>query len=339
MNNTIKYKINWEKTDGVFAVPNETADCLKLASGAGVKILLLMLRYGKECTYDTIKSALGSDDETIEDALSYWAQVGILKPADGVPQKLPEPAPRHISAPAPRPAEDKPKVSPTRTMTPKEIAERIESSPEIAFLFTSVENCLGRILNHTEHRSLIWIHDYLGLPSDVLLMLIEYCKSINKTNIRYIETIAVSWQEKGVFTHEAAAAEIDGMVKSHTLSRQVSTKLGLNRNLISKEQNFVDEWSSRGITIEMIYYAYEKNIEAIGKLSFAYMNKIIQSWIENGLRSVKEVEEFDSMQRAEREKQKNSTKQEDKGEHSYDLDMFDTFALNHTPELKEADRK
>ena len=170
-------------------------------------------------------------------------------------------------------------------------------------------------------------------------MLIEYCKSINKTNIRYIETIAVSWQEKGVFTHEAAAAEIDGMVKSHTLSRQVSTKLGLNRNLISKEQNFVDEWSSRGITIEMIYYAYEKNIEAIGKLSFAYMNKIIQSWIENGLRSVKEVEEFDSMQRAEREKQKNSTKQEDKGEHSYDLDMFDTFALNHTPELKEADRK
>ena len=141
MNNTIKYKINWEKTDGVFAVPNETADCLKLASGAGVKILLLMLRYGKECTYDTIKSALGSDDETIEDALSYWAQVGILKPADGVPQKLPEPAPRHISTPAPRPAEDKPKVSPTRTMTPKEIAERIESSPEIAFLFTSVENC------------------------------------------------------------------------------------------------------------------------------------------------------------------------------------------------------
>ena len=69
------------------------------------------------------------------------------------------------------------------------------------------------------------------------------------------------------------------------------------------------------------------------------MNKIIQSWIENGLRSVKEVEEFDSMQRAEREKQKNSTKQEDKGEHSYDLDMFDTFALNHTPEIKEADRK
>ncbi len=337
MNSEIKFKINWDSVSGVFAVPNEAVDYIKLADEKAVKVLLLLLRYGKDCTAARIKNLLGFSEDAIEEALSYWEQLGMIISTEKPKQPAPQP-----EKPREQPKQEKkekelpeqPKISPTRTLTPKEIAERIESSQEVAFLFASAESCLGRMLNHTEHRSLIWIVDYLGLPPDVVLMLIEYCKSIGKTSMRYIETIAVSWQEKSIFTHEAAAAEIENMVKSHTLSCQVASRLGLNRNLISKEQNFVNEWSARGINIELITYAYEKNIEAIGKLSFAYMNKIILSWIENGLKTIEDIDKFDLKKKTELSEQQ---AQNDKGEHSYDLDMFDTFALEHTPKIKGDD--
>ncbi len=335
MNSEIKFKVNWDSVSGVFAVPNEAVDYIKLANEAAVKVLLLLLRYGKDCTAARIKNLLGYSEETIEDALSYWEQLGMIvsteksKPiAAPQPEKVRE-QPKQEEKPKELP--EQPKLSPTRTLTPKEIAERIESSQEISFLFSSAEACLGRMLNHTEHRSLIWIVDFLGLPPDVVLMLIEYCKSINKTSMRYIETIAVSWQEKSIYTHEAAAAEIENMAKSHTLSCQVASKLGLNRSLISKEQNFVNEWSARGITIELITYAYEKTVEAIGKLSFAYMNKIILTWLENGLKTIEDIDEFDAGKKKELSSQQ---AQKDKESHSYDLDMFDAFALEHTPKLK-----
>lgn len=341
MNSEIKFKINWDSVSGVFAVPNETVDYIKLANEAAVKVLLLLLRYGKDCTAARIKNLLGYSEETIEDALSYWEQLGMIISTEKS-KPLPSPQPERSekaekTREQPKQAEkakeipEQPKISPTRTLTPKEIAERIESSQEMAFLFASVETCLGRMLNHTEHRSLIWIVDFLGLPPDVVLMLIEYCKSIGKTSMRYIETIAVSWQEKSIFSHEAAAAEIENMVKSHTLSCQVASKLGLNRSLISKEQNYVNEWSARGINIELITYAYEKTVEAIGKLSFAYMNKIILTWVENGLKTIEAIDEFDLKKKNESTGQQG---QNDKDSHSYDLDMFDTFALEHTPKIK-----
>lgn len=73
-------KVNWD--GGVFAVPDCAADGLKLASGKAVKVLLYIMRYKND---DDITERLGISEEDLEDAYSYWEQVGVLYKDGSVP--------------------------------------------------------------------------------------------------------------------------------------------------------------------------------------------------------------------------------------------------------------
>ena len=75
------YKINWDCSEGVFAVPDAAAEGLKLASGKAVKVLIYFMKYrcAPQCPED-----IGVTSEDVEDALSYWEQLGVLKKADEV---------------------------------------------------------------------------------------------------------------------------------------------------------------------------------------------------------------------------------------------------------------
>ena len=75
----MKYNINWNGSDGVFAVPDLAADCLKLSSGKAVKLLLYILKNkGSEETLAEMGKAVGITEEDAEDAISYWQQVGVI---------------------------------------------------------------------------------------------------------------------------------------------------------------------------------------------------------------------------------------------------------------------
>ena len=52
------------------------------------------------------------------------------------------------------------------------------------------------------------MHDYLGLPTDVILMLLQYTVSIGKSNMRYIEKTAIGWADEEINTHEKAEEKI-----------------------------------------------------------------------------------------------------------------------------------
>ena len=140
-------------------------------------------------------------------------------------------------------------------MNPSEIAERIEKSEEIKCLFLMAEESFGRPLNHTEQRIFIWIHDYLGLSTDVILMLTAYCISVDKGNIKYIETIAVDWNEREINTLEAAQSEIKRLEEYGSFNRQIMKAFGMNRKPTSKQQEYIDSWKVKNYNIELIEYA------------------------------------------------------------------------------------
>ena len=121
-------------------------------------------------------------------------------------------------------------------LTPAEISEKMKESQDIDFLLKGAESILGKSLNNTEQRTLIWLNEYHSLGSDILLMLIEFCKTINKTNIGYIEKIAVSWSENEITTHERADAEIKRLQIYNSLEGRIKTKLELNRALTRNEK-------------------------------------------------------------------------------------------------------
>lgn len=334
----MKYNVNWGGGDGVFAVPDFAADCLKLASGKAVKVLLYILKNKiTDIDFGAFAGALDVSAEDAEDAVSYWQQVGVLYPCGSEPAAVVRksiPAEKAVSVPnADNTAkEQRAKEKAAKMISPEEIADRIKSSDEIKFLFDGAETSFGRILNYTEQRTLIWLHDYYSVAPDLLLMIMDFAAHTGRADIGFVEKIAVGWHESGISTHELAAREITLLKNYYSLEGQVSAKLGLNRTLTPTEKKYVKEWSGKNISLDLIVFAYEKTIDAIGKVKFSYMNKILSGWNEKGIFTVAEARTETSKQNPKNEKQ---TAGADSGEHSYNLDLLVAHAMNSTPKIKK----
>ena len=332
----MKYMVNWGGGDGVFAVPDHAADCLKLASGKAVKVLLYILKNKiTEIDYANLANALDVSEEDAEDAVSYWQQVGVLYPCGSEPaavvRKNAEEKPVPAMTANDTAKEQRAKEKAAKMISPEEIADRVKKSEDVKFLFDSAENAFGKILNYTEQRTLIWLHDYYNIAPDILLMIMDLAKQTGKANMNYVEKIAINWQENNITTHELAMREINRLKNYYSFEGQAAAKLGLDRTLTPTERKFLKEWSDKGISIVLVILAYEKTIDNIGKIKFSYMNKIIKSWQENGITTVAEAKS-EADKRSTENKQAEST---DSGEHSYNLDLLVAHAMNNTPKIKK----
>lgn len=319
-------KVNWD--GGVFAVPDCAADGLKLASGKAVKVLLYIMRYKND---DDITERLGISEEDLEDAYSYWEQVGVLYKDGSAPAVN---TIREVSAPA----AEKPKVisavppKPAKAVSPDEIVARINESSEIKQLFDVIQSSLGRTLTFDDERTLLWIYDHLGLLPEVILMLVSYCAGIGKGNMHYIERLAVTWADEGIDDSKKADQKIRILQRNHTLGAKCISRMNLNRQLTAKESELVGKWAEGEADIELIMNAYDRTVNATGKVSFPYMNKIISEWIANGIKTPAEADAY-AAQNAPKKKIQPSARAESKqrtpsAEPSFDLNAIMEHAKN-----------
>lgn len=329
----MEYVVNTGSWGSLFAVPDCVVDeYIKLASGQAVKVLLYVLRNGnKKIDKKEIADALNVNDETIDDAFNFWESVGVLSGGQG--------AVSHTAAAGNRPnlpaAENS---SGHFSLRPAEIAERVRTSEQIRNLFMMAEATLGRLLNSTDQRSLIWIHEYLGLSIDVILMLVQYCVSLGKNNIMYIEKVAFEWQEKNICTLDDAQNEIQRHQLFDAYEKKILFSLGINSKPSANQSEIFKNWYDKNISSELVECAYNRTMDSIGRLSIPYMNSIIMSWNEKGISNCNDITEFEKnnpppKRTYNRNNSRNMPKKRKK--QSYDIDEFEKFAINYE-ELKKA---
>lgn len=322
----MEYFVNFHGWNSIFAVPSSVVDnYIKLASGAALKVLLFVLRNnGKPLGKSFIASSLGISEENVEEAFCFWEQVNILaKDNLQTSDKQPDTPPA-----APPPVESKTPSFTQRSSanfltSPSEIAARIDNSDKIKILLSMAEKSLGNMLTYTEQRSLIWIYEYVGLDVDVILMLLEYCISIGKPNMRYVETLAISWQENNINTLDSAQAEIKRLQESRSFESKLMNIFGVSSKFSKKQKQFAADWLEKGYSTELIEYAYEKTMDSISKLSFPYIDTILKSWYANGLLTKTQIDEYDKPDSSFSSKKKKSSDQQ-----SYDLNDLDSLAIN-----------
>lgn len=341
------YKINWDCSEGVFAVPDAAAEGLKLASGKAVKVLIYFMKFRKA---PDIPEDIGVTAEDVEDALSYWEQVGVLIRAESgasVQKPVSETAkasePVRIIAPPPAKAavavSEKPVIKPRKSLLPTEIADRIASSEEIDFLFKSAEQSLGRVLTFDDQRTILWFYDHLGMSADIIIMLIAYCCSVGRGNMGKIEKIALDWHEKNITSHEQAENEILALQKAFSFEGKVQSRLKLQSKLTASQKKYIGDWANMDVTVDMVELAYDKTVDGIGKVSFNYMDKILRKWHENGITSAEEAEAFDERTKPVRKsdgKKSADVSAKSSAAPSYDLDLLFKHALNSTPTVKNS---
>ena len=312
------YEFNPLQWTRIFAVPVSVAENnLKIATGEQLKVLLYISYHNDHhCGSEEISQKLGIDGETVEEALIFWKNIGVL--SDNKKLSMPfvekeETKPVSIQ-------KEKIKTTERHELSPAEIAERIANSAEIKFLFERAENIYSKILNHTEQRTIVWIHDYMGLSSDVIIMLLQHCKEMDKLSSGYIETVAKNWCEKGINDAKSAEEEINRMGRMEIFFRKIKRIFGIETKLTSKQKQIAELWCNQGYSDELLELASDKTIDRIGKLSFAYTDKILSDWKEKGYTSRNDVEAGESKTKTEA-KQKNTKK-------TYDFDTLAQIALD-----------
>lgn len=328
------FKANCGVWGTMFGVPCIVADnFLKLATGEQIKVLLYILRSsGKSVSTEEISMNTGVPPQQVDEAVLFWRQVNVLMPDSPAVPNLMTAAPSQpavIQSPASPSApvsQLQPAAQPVQrqkqNLTPTEISDLLKTSPDVSELFKVSESALGS-LNHTMQNSLIWMYNYLGLKKEVIITLLFYCVSIEKTNAAYIEKIAWSWSEKDINTLENAQEEVERMSGSHNYIETIMKLFEMKRKPTTKQLELIEQWRVAGYDDELIRYAYEKTIENIDKLNFDYINKILLSWKESGFTTVRDVN------KAEDEFQRNKKKSAaSSGSDDFDVEKYKILINN-----------
>lgn len=182
-----------------------------------------------------------------------------------------------------------------------DVLDADSSDAEFKSLRGEVERLLGRNLNTEELKILLGFIRYLGLPGDVISVLICYCKdrarqrgSLRNPSLRTIEKEAYAWAEAGIDNLEEAAAFIQAQnVRTSRMGRLQNQLQIHGRHLTAAEERYARNWLDMGFEDDVITMAYERTCLNTGGLNWAYMNKILQHWHEAGLHTADAVRNGD----------------------------------------------
>lgn len=168
-------------------------------------------------------------------------------------------------------------------------------------LYGEIQRVLGRALNTEELKILLGFVRYLGLPNEVISMLVYYCKDrarakgqLRNPSLRTIEKEAYYWAENGIDTMEEAAAFIQNQNQRRSRVAGLMELLQIRgRTLTPGETKYAESWLEMGFEPNALKLAYEKTCLNTGGLSWAYMNKILTRWQEMGLFTLEQINAAD----------------------------------------------
>lgn len=191
----------------------------------------------------------------------------------------------------------------TPEYTAEDIVRRADSDSAFAGVVSEAERSLGRVLSSNDLRLLFGIYDHLGLPADVIMLLLHHCIETYQARsgpgrmptMRYIEKEAWYWAEQEILNLDTAEEHIRRERQRRELSQQVKNALQIrDRALTAGEQRYIDEWLALGYGPESLAIAYDRTVLSTGKLAWKYMDRIVRSWSEKGLFTPEEIEAGDS---------------------------------------------
>lgn len=286
------YTIDFGPWGSIFAVPAAVADRhLKFCSEAQLKVLLLALRQGQS-PVDTagIAGRLGLTEAEVDDCLQYWQEAQLFTEG-GTPQ--PEKA-------GPAPAEPPKKtveegVTTIRSrghLSPGEVNALLREDKRFAGLAAELEKARGSVLSPSEREILAYLCGSLELTPEYLLVAAAYCRDRGKKKMSYLEKMVAGWLEEGIDTYEKAEVHIRRLTRQEDDEGRIRRLFGLpERALTAREKACINRWCGEYMTPDaLIKLAYDRAVEATGKVSFAYIDKVLAAWTAKGITTVEAAE-------------------------------------------------
>jgi DnaD/phage-associated family protein len=141
-------------------------------------------------------------------------------------------------------------------------------------------------------KTITYFYDELGMSTDLIEYLIEYCVENGHKSMHYIQKVALSWADRKIRTPEEAKQSAAFYSKS---CYGVLKAFGITgRSPAASELAYIQRWSGEyGFSDELILEACNRTMNSIHQPSFDYAESILKSWLEGGAKNRKDVEALD----------------------------------------------
>lgn len=338
----MEFNVNLGMWSSVFAVPSQIVDnYIKLAGVTQLKVILWILRHGGEkITLEEISQNLGKSEDDVNDALQFWCELGVInidnntispksqeienKKDTNTEQILSDKNDIKVSNDKVKVENNDNKQRPlSRVQKPDSIyiAERINSSKEIAYLMQEAQVILGRTISVNDSGTLLMLHENDGLPIEIIIMIMQYAVSNGKSHMSYIEKMGINWAKEEIFTIETAEEKLKRLEESKKYANIIQSIFGLQKHSpTSKEEEYATRWLGEyKFSREIIRYAYEICINSIGQYKANYINKILSKWYSEDLKSIDEIEQYNNKNKQKKEEQEATSYNIEEYENNYDI--------------------
>lgn len=250
--------------------------------GDAALLYLALLRHQGTVPPRSLAGELRWDRERIERAETVLQELRLVAAAE--------------PAPPPERAESHPEY------TQEDITDRLEHSTEFRSLTGEVERRLGKRLTTPGMGMLLGLMDDLGLPADVIYLLVCHC--VEKTErhqglgrrpgMRQIEKEGYAWARMGIDTQAEAVAYLKKYAARQGELPQYMTALQLpDRPVSPSEEKYILSWQEMGFGPEAVALAYDKTILRCRELKWPYLNGILKKWHEAGFHTLEEIQAGD----------------------------------------------
>lgn len=277
------------------------------ANDAQLKIylyLLRMMRADLPTSLSDLADRFNLTEKDVTRALKFWEKRGIVSMEYDRSRKLTgihleDLASRahdeiHVAslpaAETPAPAEEPVPSKPRRAAAPVNAAPAAEPEDCSQLIFIA-ERYLKRPLSEADVRSLLYIHDTLRFSDELIDYLLQYCVERDKRDFRYIERVAVRWQESG---YETPSQAKQGSFKYDKRIYEVMDLLGLSNLPTATEAAFIERWMSEyRLSIDVVREACSRTVLATQKRRLEYCDGILTKWHEAGVTKKADIRALD----------------------------------------------
>lgn len=281
-------------------LPAQQADRLiGRGDGDAALLYLCLLRADRGVTAQELQRRLKWSQLRLHAAETALQELGLI---DRPPEQKP-----------PEPAQERP------VYTADDLTDLLTGDAGFRMLVPQTEEKLGKRLKTADLQILAGLYDDLGLPADVIYLLVCHCVARSeerygpgrRPTLRQIEKEGYHWAQRGLFDQESASRYLrDWNVRSSAMSRYMQV-LGLgDRRPVESEERYITDWMDKGFPPETVALAYDKTVFYKKELNWRYLNGILRRWHENGWHTEEEVRQSDSRKPSRREEKKDDSRME-----------------------------
>lgn len=281
-------------------LPAQQADRLiGRGDGDAALLYLCLLRADRGVTAQELQRRLKWSQLRLHAAETALQELGLI---DRPPEQKP-----------PEPAQERP------VYTVDDLTDLLTGDAGFRMLVPQTEEKLGKRLKTADLQILAGLYDDLGLPADVIYLLVCHCVARSeerygpgrRPTLRQIEKEGYHWAQRGLFDQESASRYLrDWNVRRSAMSRYMQV-LGLgDRRPVESEERYIADWMDKGFPPETVALAYDKTVFYKKELNWRYLNGILRRWHENGWHTEEEVRQSDSRKPSKREEKKDDSRME-----------------------------